>query len=220
MLSSALLARVSRAGLRPLGWRSYYKPGQMKKLYDEVQKDVVLFRYEAVAKVVNRWRVALLCTPLGLYMGGMALDLRGLMEGWEARVEDARTKYLMNNVKWTSRGLGVFWLMFLPGLSIYYTQRTLYTVRKLVLRKGGKVLSIQTYGVTKGGGRWVHAPVSDCEARRVKYYTGYRDYLNVKDHKFRFIFNMEEGVVSSRALFDRAIGLGRPLTVSHQPRKA
>ena len=39
-----------------------------------------------------RWRVALLCTPLGLYMGGMALDLRGLMEGWEARVEDARTK--------------------------------------------------------------------------------------------------------------------------------
>ena len=69
------------------------------------------------------------------------------MEGWQDRELDAKTSYLMDNVKYTSRGallqlscleqfytflilgLGVFWLIFLPALGIYYTIRTRHTVR-------------------------------------------------------------------------------------------
>ena len=73
------------------------------------------------------------------------------MEGWQDRELDAKTSYLMDNVKYTSRGailivvchyfiwfftgLGVFWLLFLPALGIYYTIRTRHTVRHLLLEK-------------------------------------------------------------------------------------
>lgn len=132
-------------------------------------------------------------------MSQTSLMLTPTMEGWQDRELDAKTSYLMDNVKYTSRGtfcpffllhyyiislsgLGVFWLLFLPALGIYYTIRTRHTVRhsfiekaatmmplmsvgddnkwcqlwwwytflqvrKLVLRKGGKMLSMQTYGV-------------------------------------------------------------------------
>ena len=80
-------------------------------------------------------------------MSQTSLMLKPTMEGWQDRELDAKTSYLMDNVKYTSRGallqlscleqfhtflilgLGVFWLIFLPALGIYYTIRTRHTVR-------------------------------------------------------------------------------------------
>ena len=80
-------------------------------------------------------------------MSQTSLMLKPTMEGWQDRELDAKTSYLMDNVKYTSRGallqlscleqfytflilgLGVFWLIFLPALGIYYTIRTRQTVR-------------------------------------------------------------------------------------------
>jgi len=221
MAGVLLMARwqqaVDRAGTKIWRWgggslRSYYKPKQMKNLYDVetgVKKDVVLFRYEDPTKVVGRCWIGLACIPFGLYMSQTSLMLTPTMEGWQDRELDAKTSYLMDNVKYTSRGLGVFWLIFLPALGIYYTIRTRHTVRKLVLRKGGKMLSMQTYGLTPGGGRWIHVPVADCEASQKAFLDKYKCLLNVRDHKFGYHFNMEEGVINNRGVFDRSIGLGR-----------
>jgi len=71
------------------------------------------------------------------------------------------------------------------------------------------MLSMQTYGLTPGGGRWVHVPSADCEASQKAFLDKYKCLLNVKDHKFGYHFNMEDGVINNRGMFDRAIGLGR-----------
>jgi len=221
MTSVLILARwqrtFDRAGLKIRKWgegsiRSYYKPKQMKNLYDvetSVKKDVVIFRYEDPKKIIGRAWIGLACIPFGLYMSQTSLMLKPTLEGWQDREFDSRTSYLMGNIQAVSKGLGVFWLIFLPVLGIYYFNRTRHTVRKLVLRKGGKMLSIRTYGVTPNGGRWIHVPSGDCEASQRAFFGGYKCLLNVKDHKFAYHFNLEEGVINNRGMFDRAIGLGR-----------
>ena len=124
----------------------------------------VLFRYEDPKKIIGRAWIGQACIPVwimssfssllcfqsfqfGIYMSQTSLMLKPTMEGWQDRELDAKTSYLMDNVKYTSRGtllqlswleqfytflilgLGVFWLIFLPALGIYYTIRTRHTVR-------------------------------------------------------------------------------------------
>ena len=47
-----------------------------------------------------------------------------------------------------SVGIGVAYFLFGLGLSSYWITRTMNTVRRLVLRKGGKYISVQTYRIT------------------------------------------------------------------------
>ena len=119
--------------------RSYYKPKQMKNLYDVetgVKKDVVrihftewegsncLFRCFSDMRILQRlwWgaglgspvfrfasQLPLLPSPMfpfqfGLYMSQTSLMLTPTMESWQDRELDAKTSYLMDNVKYTSRG--------------------------------------------------------------------------------------------------------------------
>ena len=61
-----------------------------------------------------------------------------------------------------SWGIGLGYFLFGAGLSSYWVVRTMNTVRRLVLRKGGKYVSIQTYGLTGGGGKILNVPVVYC----------------------------------------------------------
>merc|ERR1712020_808100 len=79
----------------------------MKNLYDVetgVKKDVVLFRYEDPKKIIGRAWIGLACIPFGMYMSQTSLMLTPTMESWQDRELDAKTSYLMDNVKYTSRG--------------------------------------------------------------------------------------------------------------------
>ena len=81
----------------------------------------VLFRYEDPKKIVVRCWIGLACIPVrfsfiivaitnvsffqfGLYMSQTSLMLTPTMESWQDREFDAKTSYLMDNVKYTSRG--------------------------------------------------------------------------------------------------------------------
>ena len=83
----------------------------------------VLFRYEDPMRIVGRCWIGLACIPVwsssfphhcyllpilpfqfGLYMSQTSLMLTPTMEGWQDRELDAKTSYLMDNVKYTSRG--------------------------------------------------------------------------------------------------------------------
>ena len=56
--------------------------------------------------------------------------------------------YRMDLILQGSVGIGVAYFLFGLGLSSYWITRTMNTVRRLVLRKGGKYISVQTYGIT------------------------------------------------------------------------
>ena len=81
----------------------------------------VLFRYEDPKKIIGRAWIGLACIPVwimssfssllcfqsfqfGIYMSQTSLMLKPTMEGWQDRELDAKTSYLMDNVKYTSRG--------------------------------------------------------------------------------------------------------------------
>ena len=68
----------------------------------------------------------------------------------ESVAENPKLNWRVNQVMSASNFIGIAYFLFGAGLSSYWALRTLYTVRRLVLRKGGKHVSIQTYGLTGG----------------------------------------------------------------------
>ena len=86
-----------------------------------------------------------------------------------------------------SWGIGLAYCLFGVGLSSYWVTRTMNTVRRLVLRKGGKYISIQTYGITGeqhfikprsssplfcsgGGGKIFNVPVVHCSGAQQEFH--------------------------------------------------
>ena len=61
----------------------------------------------------------------GLYMSQTSLMLTPTMEGWQDRELDAKTSYLMDNVKYTSRGTFCLLNLFEPLLNFFLRSRGL-----------------------------------------------------------------------------------------------
>lgn len=101
--------------------------------------------------------------------------------------------------------------LFGVGISSYFVTRTLHTVRRLILRKGGKYVQIQTYGMTGGAGRVQNIPVVHCSGVQQPFHKTDRFFLKVKDHTFSYQLNLEDGIVSNKSLFNRTVGLGRTI---------
>ena len=131
--------RVENVGM---SLRNYYKPKQKEAFYDVegvVTKDTMLFRYEDPTKVFRKNLVAMSMMPLWAYLGYFSYSLKSKVESFrEDVVENTRINFLMDNVTKASRGVGLAFFLFGAGLSSYWVIRTMNTVRKLVLRKGGK----------------------------------------------------------------------------------
>jgi len=195
--------------------RHYYKPKQKEAFYDVegvVTKDILLFRNEDASKVFYTNLVAMSMMPVWGFMGYTSYSLKSKMEGFKEDVADnTKINFLLDNVLNASRGVGLAFFLFGAGLSSYWVVRTMNTVRRLVLRKGGKYIAIQTYGVTGGGGKVQNVPVVHCSGIQHTFYGKHRFFLKVRDHSFKYQLNLEEGVVTNKPLFDRTVWISRSL---------
>ena len=127
----------------------------------------------------------------------------------------------------------------------FWANRAMKTVRRVVLHKGGKYVTIVTYGFLGFTSRYTSKAVShvssftwtmytknvrmfrsilfrsmastklpkyvpsynfQCSVVRQSYQSTERILLNVKGHRFRYQFNVEDGIFSNKPLFDRTIG--------------
>ena len=175
-----------------------------------VTKDTLLFRYEDSTRVMYTNMVGLSMMPLFGYLGYFCYSLKSKVEPYRERVMDnTKINFLLDNISMASRGVGIAFFLSGMGLSSYWVIRTMNTVRKLVLRKGGKYVAIQTYGVTGGGGKVQNVPVVHCSGIQHTFYGKQRFFLKVRDHSFKYQFNLEEGVISNKPLFDRTVGISR-----------
>ena len=125
----------------------------------------------------------------------------------------------------------------------YWANTAMKTVRRVVLHKGGKYVTIVTYGFLGFTSRYTTKAVSHVSSftwtmytkhvrmwmasnKLPKYVSSYnfqcsvvrqtsqsteRIFLNVKGHRFRYQFNVEDGIFSNKPLFDRTIGQIRVL---------
>ena len=195
--------------------RNYYKPKHKEAFYDVegvVTKDILLFRYEDPKKVFRTNMIAMSMMPLWAYLGYFSYTLKSKVESFrEEVVDNTKINFLMDNVSKASRGVGLAFFLFGASLSSYWVIRTMNTVRKLVLRKGGKYLSVQTYGLTGKSGQVQNIPVVHCSGIQHTFYGKHRFFLKVRDHSFKYQFNLEDGVVTNKPLFNRTVGISRTI---------
>ena len=50
-----------------------------------------------------------------------------------------------------------------------------------------------------------------CSAVRQKFQADQRIFLNVKGHRFRYQFNVKDGIFSNKPLFERTVGITRTI---------
>lgn len=196
----------------------HYKPRQKEAFYDVegvVTKDILLFRYEEAKKVFYRNMVALAMFPVWGQMGYVSYSLKSRLENdlkdgvAENVASNTKINFLYNNVLKASTGIGLAFFLFGAGLSSYWVIRSMNTVRRLVLRKGGKYVAIETYGLFGGAGKVQNIPVVYCSGIQYTFYSKHRFFLKVRDHSFKYQLNLEEGIVSNKPLFDRTVGISR-----------
>jgi len=191
--------------------RNYYKPRRSEAFFDVegvVTKDTLLFRYDDEKKVRRKGLLGLFMLPLHGYLGYFAFGLRKLDSLKEV---DEKLEYNLRfqNVLQASTVVGAFFCMFGIGLSSYWVTRTVNTVRRLILRKGGKYVGIQTYGLLGRNDKFVNVPVVHCSGIQRKFYGRFTFFLKVRDHNFKYSFNLEDGVFTNKPLFDRTVGVSR-----------
>jgi len=193
--------------------RNYYKPKQKDAFFDVegvVNKDTLLFRYEDLKRVRMKNMIGMSMLPVWGYLGYFAFSLRKKLEIYKDEVSsNVRYNFLLDNVSRASLGVGVGFFLFGTGLSVYWMLRTMNTVRRLVLRKGGKYIGIQTYGLLGRNETVMNVPVVHCSGIQHKFYGKHRFFLKVRDHSFKYSFNLEDGIFSNKPLFDRTVGISR-----------
>jgi len=196
--------------------RQYFKPSQGKDAFFDVEgvvtKDVLLFRYDDSGKVFWINLIAMGMFPIWTYMGYTAYSLKSAIEPVkDATAENTKLNWRIDHIMSGSWGIGLAYCLFGVGLSSYWVTRTMNTVRRLVLRKGGKYISIQTYGITGGGGKIFNVPVVHCSGAQQEFHKTDRFFLKIRDHSFKYQLNLKDGVVSNMPLFARTVGLGRTI---------
>jgi len=193
--------------------RNFFKPKQKEAFFDVegvVNKDTLLFRYEDVKRVRMKSMAGLAMFPLWAYLGYFAYSLKAQVRPLEENLENnIKFSFLLSNVMKASTGVGLGFFLFGTGISSYWLIRTMNTVRQLVLRKGGKYVAIQTYGFLGRNQNFISIPVVHCSGIQHKFYGKHRFFLKVRNHNFKYSFNLEEGVFSNKPLFDRTLGISR-----------
>merc|ERR1712066_1156328 len=119
---------------------------------------------------------------------------------WLRKEESPLPTWIQDNVDSSSRGVGVAFFLFGVGLSGYWLSRTLNTVRQLVLRKGGKHLTIVTYGVLGRSSKFTTIPLAHCSASMYNLRGRPRFFLRVKERHFKYQVNVQDGVFTNKPL--------------------
>ncbi len=164
-----------------------FKPGEhtrrLEALESLANRDLVLFSYEASGPVFWKNAVALAMFPVWSYLAKVSWGLEGRLSPHTDGVEAADKSWALSNIQRASGGvavgfflfgewfsivliahhyIGFFFCFLLPGcgISAYWVLRTMSTVRRLVLRKGGKHVTLITYGIFGRGSKPMTVPVS------------------------------------------------------------
>ena len=128
-------------------------------------KDILLFRYENPRKILRNNVLAGIVLVGSCIMGHTAWnlrsDLKGFIEkGGESYEEKMREQgKLIWIVHQASGKIGVIFGLFGISLSAYWFLRTSHTIRRLILKKGGKHCVFVTYGIFGINSRHFTVPV-------------------------------------------------------------
>ena len=144
VIRSALLRRV---------YHQHHRPRDVLGETAEqiVAKDTLLYRYENP----KRMAIQLILSGglLGTYawMSYFSWSLNSRLKDYKTQVEKrTEGKLWLSIVEKASPGVGIGFGLLGGGISFYWLLRTLFTVRRLILRKGGKYITIVTYGILLG----------------------------------------------------------------------
>ena len=144
----------------------HYKPKD-KKIGDgaiadsKATKDLILFRYEDPNKMMRRaamgGAVMVICSIGGYNMYGVGDQIKKGVER-EGRREGKDLMY--NTVDTALSSVSIAFVVAGLSLGVYWLTRVMYTVRRLVLRKGGKSVTIVTYGPFAVNSKAITVPLS------------------------------------------------------------
>ena len=123
-------------------------------------RDILLFRYEDPQKIF-RWNLlAGTMLPVWSYLGYTAWGLNTAFAPYKEELERSDRGWVFRNVEAASRGVSVGFFSFGVCISVYWLLRNMNTVRRVILRKGGKHLTLITYGLFGITSRQLTFPVS------------------------------------------------------------
>lgn len=224
--NQTIIKRYNSESLLKVLIRKYhqFKPKDKVQVYDaplphDLQahgKDILLFRYENPMKVLRFSVIALTQFPIWSWLSYFTLDLRSRLTPYkESDVLDRKgSGWIYQKTVYgaaTSRFLAFGYFCCGVALSGYGISRSLNTVRRVVLRKGGKHVTIVSYGVLGYTSRYTTRAVSQCSTVQLQAEKETRLFMNVKGKRFRYQFNLEDGIFNNKALFFRTIGQHRVL---------
>jgi len=203
-----LCARLHAGPVR--SYATNYKPKDRQQFADALNKlsskDMILFHYEAPRAIFWQNLVALALFPVWMQIAYFSFGLREKLR--PLKEDNPLPSWIQDNVDSSSKKIAGAFFIFGVSLSGYWLVRTLNTVRQLVLRKGGKHLTIVTYGLLGRSSKFTTIPLSHCSAHL--YIRGRpRFFLRVKDRQFKLSLNVQDGVFTNRPLFDRTVGISR-----------
>ena len=162
-----LLRFQRKCGLHSKQCRLYhYKPkdkiiGDGGPLTENVaNKDLVLFRYEDPKKMMRTAAMASSCFLMGTFIGYTFYGVGDLVKEGVERSGRREGKDIMYYTAERVSTAGLVAAVSLFGLGAYGLSRVVYSVRRLILRKGGKNVTLVTYGLFGVNSKHVTVPLS------------------------------------------------------------
>lgn len=195
-----VLRRLEQLGGRrfindgPMSWKPKEKDRLAKMILEDARstpsssagslsKDTLLFRYEETSKVTREGLIGVLMLPLWTYLSHFCYNLDKTIAPIKRNLSpELREGWIIRNIERARVGVAAGFFLFGASLSGYWFTRTNNTVRRLILRKGGKQVTIITHGLL--GGKQLTVPVSHCSGVRVNLQTDNRYFMNVKTTVF------------------------------------
>uniref|UniRef100_A0A0K2SXI8 Transmembrane protein 223like [Bombyx mori] n=1 Tax=Lepeophtheirus salmonis TaxID=72036 RepID=A0A0K2SXI8_LEPSM len=192
----------------------HYKPKDRHVLSEPVpelvNKDYILFKCEE-PRIRLKSIVATICLPLWGYLGYFALSIPStIIEPYAKQFKKGdKNSWVIDTVASASQGVGIAFGGFGIGLTTYWFLRTGRTIRRVVLRKGGKYVTLVTYGLLGIGSKYSTVPITHCSTVKKTFLRDTKIFLNLKDHYLKFQLNIEQGFFVNKPLFDRTVGISR-----------
>ena len=144
----------------------HYKPkdkiiGDGGPLTENVaNRDLVLFRYEDPQKMMRRAAMASSCFLMGTFIGYTFYGVGDIVKEGVERSGRREGKDIMYYTAERVSTAGLVAAVSLFGLGAYGLSRVVYSVRRLILRKGGKNVTLVTYGLFGVNSKHVTVPLS------------------------------------------------------------
>ena len=134
--------------------------------------DILLFRYENPRRILlynlAGTAVFTMCSYQAYVLWKLKSDLVSPHREQFEKSEYSDKAWILNNVEYASPGISVVAFTFGASMAFYWLLRNLYLVRRLVLRKGGRHVTIVTYGITGVNSKTTTVPLT--HVRIISFY--------------------------------------------------